>query len=259
MSRISFMNIEIDNLTMDETLSAVDDLIRQNKNSFVVTPNVDHIVKLNTNEKLKAAYSEADLILTDGKPLIWASKLFRTPIKEKISGSDLFPELCKFAAEHHYKMFFLGAKDGVAAKAANILKKKYDGLEIVGCYSPAVGFEKDPKEIENIAQMVLHAKPHILILAFGCPKQEIFALDYRNKLQVPISFCLGASLDFAAGYVKRAPRWMSNIGLEWLYRLYQEPRRMFKRYVLEDWKFAKMFIKYWNAGLRENPVNQKTT
>ena len=121
MSRIKFMNIEIDNLTMAEALLAVDDLIRQKKNAFVVTPNVDHIVKLDTNEKLKAAYSEADLILTDGKPLIWASKLLcQYSIKEKVSGSDFFPELCKFASEKHYKMFFLGAKEGVAAKAADI-------------------------------------------------------------------------------------------------------------------------------------------
>ena len=241
------MNIEIDNLTMDETLLAIDDLIQQNKNAFVVTPNVDHIVKLNTNKKLKAAYSEADLILTDGKPLIWASRLLcQHPIKEKISGSDLFPELCKFAAEKHYKMFFLGAKEGVAVKAAEILKNRYHGLDVVGCYSPEFGFEKNPQEIEKIVQKIQLAKPQILILAFGCPKQEIFALDYREKLQVPISLCLGASLDFAAGCVKRAPRWMSNVGLEWLYRIYQEPRRMLKRYVLEDWKFAKMFIKYWN-------------
>jgi len=243
------MNIEIDNLTMAEALLAVDDLIHQKKNAFVVTPNVDHIVKLDTNEKLKAAYSEADLILTDGKPLIWASKLLcQYSIKEKVSGSDFFPELCKFASEKHYKMFFLGAKEGVAAKAADILKKTYHGLDIVGCYSPANGFEKNPQEIEKIVQMIQLAKPHILILALGCPKQEIFAFDYREKLQVPISFCLGASLDFAAGYVKRAPRWMSDVGLEWLYRLNQEPLRMFKRYVLEDWKFAKMFIKYWNVS-----------
>lgn len=249
MCRIKFMNTEIDNLTMAETLSAVDDLIRQNKDAYVVTPNVDHIVKLETNEKLKAAYSEADLILTDGKPLVWASRLYRNPIKEKVSGSDLFPELCKFAAERHYKMFFLGAKEGVAAKAAEILKAKYDGLEIVGCYSPAIGFEKNSEEIENIARMVQRANPHILILALGCPKQEIFAYEFRKKFHVPVSFCLGATLDFAAGNVKRAPRWMADAGLEWVYRIYQEPARMFKRYVLEDWRFVKLFVKYWNKAL----------
>ena len=244
MSRIKFMNIEIDNLTMTETLSAIEDLIQQKKNAYVVTPNVDHIVKIESNEQLKAAYSEASLILTDGKPLMWASKLYRTPIKEKISGSDLFPKLCKLAAERHYTMFFLGAREGVALKAAENLKRKYPGLDVVGCYSPPMGFEKNPEELDKIEGLLKDAKPHILIVALGCPKQELFIHRFRDKLNVPISFCLGATLDFEAGNIKRAPRWMANAGLEWLFRIYQEPKRMFKRYVLEDWRFVKLFVKY---------------
>lgn len=245
MSRIKFMNTEIDNLTMEETLQVVDILIQKQKNAYVVTPNVDHIVKLESNENLKKAYSEADLILADGKPLIWASKIYRKPIKEKISGSDLFPELCKHSAKKNYKMFFLGAKEGVAAKAAEKLKEKYKGLEIVGCYSPPMGFENDSVELDKITSLVKSVNPHILILALGCPKQEIFAHQYRNVFNVPLTFCLGATLDFEAGNVKRAPHWMANAGLEWAYRMYKEPKRMFKRYVLEDWKFAKLFVKYW--------------
>ena len=253
MCRIKFMNTEIDNLTMSETLSSIEDLIQQKKNAYVVTPNVDHIVKLESNEKLKAAYSEAALILTDGKPLIWASKLYRTPIKEKISGSDLFPELCKLSASRHYTMFFLGAREGVALKAAENLKKKYNGLDIVGCYSPPVGFEKDSAELDKIEKMIKDANPHILIVALGCPKQESFIHQFRNRLNVPISFCLGATLDFEAGNVKRAPRWIANAGLEWAYRIYQEPRRMFRRYVLEDWIFAWLLVKYLNNCKKNRP------
>lgn len=245
MCRIKFMNTEIDNLTMTETLLVIDELIQKNKNAYVVTPNVDHIVKLEKNEDLKNAYSEADLILTDGKPLVWASRLYRNPIKEKISGSDLFPELCKLAAEKHYSMFFLGAKEGVAARAAENLKIQYPGLDVVGCYAPPWGFENDSVELDRIEKMIKDANPHILILALGCPKQEIFAHQFRNRFNVPVSLCLGATLDFSAGNVKRAPRWMANVGLEWLYRLCQEPKRMFKRYVLEDWKFAGLLFKYW--------------
>ena len=247
MCRIKFMNIEIDNLTMAETLSAIEDLIRQKKNAYIVTPNVDHIVKLETNALLKASYSEANLILTDGKPLVWASKIYRKPIKEKISGSDLFPELCKLAAEKHYSMFFLGAKEGVAARAAEKLKNQFPGLDVVGCYAPPWDFENDSAELDKIEKMIKDVNPHILILALGCPKQEIFAYQFRNRFNVPVSLCLGATLDFSAGNVKRAPRWMANAGLEWLYRLYQEPRRMFKRYVLEDWKFAGLFVKYYRS------------
>ena len=246
MSRIKFMNTEIDNLTMSETLSAIEDLIQQRKNAYVVTPNVDHIVKLESNEKLKASYSEADLILTDGMPLIWASKIYRTPIKEKISGSDLFPELCKLAAEKHYSMFFLGAKEGVAAKAAEKLKVHFPDLKITGCYAPPFGFESNPKELEKIEHLIKEANPHILILALGCPKQEVLAHQFRNLFGVPITLCLGASLDFTAENVKRAPLWMRKAGIEWIYRLYQEPIRMFKRYILEDWKFGLLFVKYFH-------------
>jgi len=249
MSRIKFMNTEIDNLTMSEALSAIEDLIQQRKNAYVVTPNVDHIVKLEKNEKLKASYSQADLILTDGMPLIWASKLYRTPLKEKISGSDLFPELCNLAAQKHYSMYFLGAREGVAAKAAEKLKKKYPELEIVGCYAPPWGFENDPTELNKIEKQIQNVKPHILVLALGCPKQEIFAHQFRNRLNVPITLCIGASLDFAAENVKRAPLWMRKAGVEWVYRLYQEPVRMFKRYILEDWKFGLLFLKYWKQSI----------
>lgn len=249
MSRIKFMNTEIDNLTMTEALSAIEDLIQQKKNAYVVTPNVDHIVKLESNELLKASYAEADLILTDGKPLIWASQLYHTPIKEKISGSDLFPELCKLAAQKHYSMFFLGAREGIAATAAEKLNEQLPNLNIVGCYAPPLGFENDPNELKKIEKNIKEANPQILILALGCPKQEILAYQLRKQFNVPITLCLGATLDFAAGYIKRAPCWMRNAGLEWLYRLYREPIRMFKRYILEDWKFIGLFFKYFGNAV----------
>ena len=143
MARIKFMNTEIDNLTMVETLNAIEALIKQNKNAYVVTPNVDHIVQLEAGGELHEVYKNADLILADGKPLLWIAKWYGTPIKEKISGSDLFPRLCEMAAKKGYKMFFLGAAEGVAAKAADNLMKRFNGLDVVGTYSPPYGFEKD--------------------------------------------------------------------------------------------------------------------
>lgn len=244
MARIKFMNTEIDNLTMKETLDEIDKLILKNDKSYVVTPNVDHIVMLETDVELKNIYRDASLILTDGKPLLWISKWYKTPIKEKISGSDLFPLLCEMAAKKGYSMFFLGAAEGVAAKAAENLKKKYNGLKIVGTYSPPYGFEKDEIESEKIIDMVKEAHPDILILGLGCPKQEKFVYHYCKDLGVPISLGLGASLDFEAGNIRRAPKWMSNHGLEWLYRLIKEPKRMFKRYIIDDCKIVKLIIKY---------------
>lgn len=230
MSRIKFMNIEIDNLTMQEALSSIEKLIQEKKNAYVVTPNVDHIVRIEKDSELKKAYENADLILTDGKPLLWIANWHGTPIKEKISGSDLFPRLCQMASEKGYSMFFLGAAEGIAAKAAENLTKKNPRLNIVGTYSPPFGFESKPEEIEKIKNQIKRTHPEILVIGLGCPKQEKFMYHYCNELEVPISLGLGASFDFEAGNIKRAPRWMSNHGLEWLYRITQDPKRLVKRY-----------------------------
>lgn len=244
MAKMKFMNIEIDNLTMQETLHIIEQLIREKKHAYVVTPNVDHIVRLECDTELQKAYKNATLVLTDGKPLLWIAKLYRTPIKEKISGSDLFPCLCEMAAQKGYKMFFLGAAEGVAEKAAENLTKRFKGLKVVGTYSPPFGFEVNCGEIEKIKAMIRSVKPDILIVGLGCPKQEKFMYNHCKALEVPISFGLGASFDFEAGNIKRAPRWMSNNGLEWLYRITQDPKRMMKRYLVDDRKIFGLVIKY---------------
>lgn len=244
MTRINFMNTEIDNLTMDETLIEIDKLIRLNGCAYVVTPNVDHIVQLERDEELKRVYENASLILADGKPLIWISKFYKTPIKEKISGSDLFPKVCDLAAKKGFTMYLLGAAEGVAAKAAKNLMQKYKGLNIVGTYSPPFGFEKDKKELDRIKQQIQKVHPDILIVGLGCPKQEKFMYHHCKELGVPISFGLGASIDFEAGNIKRAPKWMSEHGLEWLYRITQDPKRLAKRYLVDDMKIFSLAIRY---------------
>lgn len=246
MARVPFMNTQIDNYTMEEAIDAIDRLICQDKNGYVVTPNIDHIVKLESDQLLQKVYADADIILTDGKPMIWMSKLYGTPIKEKVSGSDLFPNLCRLAAGKGYRVFLLGAAEGVAAKAALNLQNKFPGLIIAGTYSPPFGFEKDEKELQNILRIVTEAKPHILIVGLGCPKQEKFIYNYRNKLNVPVSLGLGASIDFEAGILKRAPKWMADHGFEWFYRIVQDPKRMAKRYFVDDMKIIRLFFKYYS-------------
>lgn len=248
MARMKFMNTEIDNLTMEETLQAIDQLIQENKSAYVVTPNVDHIVQLETNKELQDVYENASLILTDGKPLLWIAKWYGTPIKEKISGSDLFPLLCEMAAKKGYKMFFLGAAEGVAAKAAENLGNRFRGLQVVGTYSPPFGFEKNHEEMEKIKKMIKEANPEILIVGLGCPKQEKFMYHHSKELDVPVSFGLGASFDFEAGNIKRAPKWMADHGLEWLFRITQDPKRLVKRYLVDDLKIFELAIKYRGRG-----------
>lgn len=244
MARIKFMNTCIDNLTMSETLNEIDKLIQKKKCSYVVTPNVDHIVRLEKDEELQKVYKNASLILTDGKPLIWISKWYKTPIKEKISGSDLFPRVCQLAANKNYTIYLLGAAEGVADTAARNLMKKYPGLNIVGTYSPPFGFEKNKQEMNKIKTQIQDVHPDILIVGLGCPKQEKFMYYHCKELGVPISFGLGASIDFEAGNIKRAPKWMSNHGLEWLYRFSKEPKRLFKRYFVDDLKIIQVARKY---------------
>lgn len=244
MTRIKFMNTNIDNLTMAETLNEIDKLIQKKNCSYVVTPNVDHIVRLEKDEELQKVYKNASLILTDGKPLIWISKWYKTPIKEKISGSDLFPRVCQLAANKNYTMYLLGAAEGVADTAAKNLMKKYPGLNVVGTYSPPFGFEKNEQEMNKIKTQIQEVHPDILIVGLGCPKQEKFMYYHCKELGVPISFGLGASIDFEAGNIKRAPKWMSNHGLEWLYRFSKEPKRLFKRYFVDDLKIIQVARKY---------------
>ncbi|MGU9283463.1 WecB/TagA/CpsF family glycosyltransferase [Clostridium perfringens] len=244
MSRMNFLNTEIDNLTMNEAIDKAEKLILNKKPSYVITPNVDHIVKLESDKEFQNVYKNADLILTDGMPLIWISKMKGNPIKEKISGSDFFPKLCERAAEKGYSLFLLGAAEGVAAKAAENLKEKYKGLNIVGTYSPSYGFEKKDNEIEKIMKMINEVNPDILAVGLGAPKQEKFIYKYREELNVPISLAIGASIDFEAGNISRAPKWMQNYGLEWFYRLCKEPKRMFKRYIVDDLKIIKIIFKH---------------
>lgn len=244
MNRIRFLNTQVDNLTMTEAINEIDKLVQKRVPSYVVTPNVDHIVKLEKDEEFKNVYKNADLILTDGMPLIWISKLKGNPIKEKVSGSDLFPKVCKLASDKGYSIFLLGAAEGVADKAAEKLKNKYKGLNIAGTYSPSYGFEKKNDEIEKIIKIINECKPDILAVGLGAPKQEKFLYKYKDKLNVPISLAVGASIDFEAGNIERAPIWMQKSGLEWFYRLCKEPKRMFKRYIIDDIKIISIMKKY---------------
>lgn len=244
--RMKFLNIEIDNVNMEEAINEVKNLIEAPGYHYVVTPNVAHIVSLEKDLEFQKVYKDADLILTDGMPLIWISKLYKTPIKEKVSGSDIFPLICAMAVEKEYKVFILGAAEGVAAKAAENLKNKCPGLQVVGTYSPPYGFEKDNNEVEKVVDIVNNANPHILFVGLGAPKQEKFIHKYKEQLKVPISLGIGAAIDFEAGNVKRAPKWMQKSGLEGFYRFVKEPKRMFKRVFIDDFKIFPLVFKYRN-------------
>ena len=244
MEKQAFLNTYVNNVSMKETVKSIENMIESNKKSYIVAVNVDVIMKIEKDQYLKKITDDADMVLVDGKPLIWISKLYHRPIKEKISGSDLVPVLCKTAAEKNYSIFIIGGKDGVAEKAKENLERTYPGISVKGTYSPPIGFEKDEEELKKINDMISLSHPDILIACFGCPKQEKWIYENYHKYDAAVSVCAGATVDFLAGNVKRAPRWMSTHGLEWFYRFLQEPKRMFKRYFIDDIKILRLILKY---------------
>lgn len=244
MEKMKFLNTYVSNVTMDETIAEIEKYIKEDKKRYIVAINVDVVVKIENDKELQEATNKADMVLADGKPLIWISKYYKRPIKEKISGSDLVPLLCKRAAEKRYSIYILGGADGIAEQAKKNLEEQYPAIRIVGTYAPPFGFEKDQAELDKINQMISEKTPDLLIACFGCPKQEKFIYRNIDKYDAKVSVCAGATVDFLAGNVKRAPKWMSEHGLEWFYRFLKEPKRMFKRYFVDDLKILKLMRKY---------------
>lgn len=244
MEKQALLNTYVNNVDMSETICAIEEMIASKNKSYIVAINVDVVMKIENDSYLKKIVDDADMVLVDGKPLVWISKLHKRPVKAKISGSDLVPELCKVAQKKKYTIFIIGGKDGIAEKAKANLEKKLPDIEIVGVYAPPFGFEKNQDELDRINAMISDVYPDLLIACFGCPKQEKWIYENIDKYDAKVTICAGATVDFLAGNVKRAPRWMSDHGLEWFYRLLQEPKRMFKRYLIDDVKILRLVRKY---------------
>lgn len=244
MYKQPLLNTYVNNVDMNETLSAIDEMIASGKKSYTVAINVDVVMKIENDSYLKEVTDNADMVLVDGKPLVWIAKLYKRPVKAKISGSDLVPLLCKRAVEKGYSIFVIGGKDGIAKRAKYNLEKELSGIKIVGTYAPPIGFEKDDKELDKINRMISDAQPDLLIACFGCPKQEKWIYENYQKYDAIVSICAGATVDFLAGNVNRAPHWMSESGLEWFYRFLMEPKRLFKRYFFDDIKILRLVWKY---------------
>ncbi len=242
---VNVCGVGVTNVTMDEAVAAIDGLIRERRHAFVATPNTDHVVNIARDAEFRRIYRDAALVLADGMPLLWIAKLLGTPLKEKVSGSDLFPRLCEVAAQKQHRLFFLGGRPGAADGAAEILRRRHPGLQIAGVYSPPLGFEKDPAENAGIVRMIRDSRPDILFVGLGSPKQERWIAGHKDDVGVPVSIGIGVSFEFVAGMVRRAPRWMQNAGMEWLWRLMMEPGRLWKRYLVNDTYLIVLFLRQW--------------
>ena len=249
MEKQPLLNTYVNNVNMTETLNEICKLVDKKQKSYIVAVNVDVVMKMEQDKYLKKITDDADLTLVDGMPLVWIARWHKHPVKAKISGADLVPELCKVAAERGYSIFIIGGAEGVADKAKDNLQEKHNGIKIVGTYSPPFGFEKDKQELQKINKMISDVHPDLVIACLGCPKQEKWIYENYQKYDGTVSICAGATVDFLAGNVNRAPEWMSEHGLEWLYRFSQEPKRLFKRYFVDDVKVLGLVWKYHDKGL----------
>ncbi len=245
--RVRLLGLDFTACGMDALLDAAMSHARNREPAAVVFLNTDVVVKAETDALLREMVGKAEYVLADGMPLIWISKLLRRPLPEKVSGSDFVPRLCARAAEEGRSVFFAGGSGESVQKACARLRQQYPALRVDGC-SPPMGFERDPGQVEAVCRAIRAAQPDILVACLGCPKQEKFVYENRERYGVPVSVCAGATVDFLSGAVRRCPAWMSRCGLEWFYRFLQEPRRLFRRYFVEDMQILRLILKYWKEA-----------
>jgi N-acetylglucosaminyldiphosphoundecaprenol N-acetyl-beta-D-mannosaminyltransferase len=248
--RIHIGHVPVDAVTMDQTVDDIEAMITSGEGGSVFTPNVDHVVLADEDEQLRHAYETVSLSIPDGMPILWASRLLGTPLPEKVSGSDLVLPLMARASVRGFRVYLLGGAEGVAEQAAERLHARFPGLTICGMSSPRVAVDDaEPVRAEQVAR-VKETHPAIVLVAFGAPKQEVWIRDAAPALRPCVLLGIGASLDFIAGVAQRSPAWMSNAGLEWLYRLGKEPRRLWRRYLLRDPKFLAILARTASASRR---------
>jgi N-acetylglucosaminyldiphosphoundecaprenol N-acetyl-beta-D-mannosaminyltransferase len=245
---ISLHHVRIHAIDEQKCIAHILGEVQAGRGGFVVTPNVDHIFRCGRDVSFAALVAEADVVVADGMPLVWASRLQGTPLPQRVAGSDLISSLSAAAAEHGKSIFLLGGEPGTADAAAAVLCGRHPQLKIAGKLCPPPGFEKDEAAVQEIVSQLHAAGPDIVFVALGSPKQERLIDRIRRGLPGTWWLGVGVSFSFLCGDVRRAPPWMRTWGLEWIHRLKQEPRRLFKRYLIVGVPFA--FWLLMQAGIR---------
>ena len=246
--KIEILGVNIDSLTFDETIEKIKQNIQNGSKINHVVVNAGKYVLMQNDSKLYKSVLECDLINADGQSVVWASKFLNNPLPERVAGIDLMEALVKVAFEMNFKCFFLGAKEEVVSKVVEIYSEIYSRDLIAGYRN---GYFNENEEAE-IANYISNCQPDILFVAINSPKKEIFLNRYKSIIEVNFIMGVGGSFDVIAGLTKRAPIWMQNAGLEWFYRLIQEPGRMWRRYVIGNAKFIMLIIKQ-KMGIYNNP------
>lgn len=226
---VEVMGVPLTPLTMKQTLTAIGRLIEEGRPRFLVSANLNYAMLTDTDPELREVNARAAMVLADGMPLVWASKLRGGPVRERVAGSDLLFELAAEAARQGWRVFLMGGQPGIAARAGEALTERFPGLQIVGVEVPPFR-PMTEEELDGLASRVRAAQPDLLIAAFSQPRGEKWIDANCERLGVPVAIQMGAALDFAAGNVRRAPHWVKVTGLEWAFRLWVEPRRLAGRY-----------------------------
>ncbi len=231
---IVMMGVPLDQLNTAQALEIVSEMIASRNPHLLATANVDFLAQVQSDETLRRILVDADLILCDGTPLVWMSRWLGDPLPERLAGSDLVPLLLDLAQVNGHRVFFLGGRDEVIAIAEGRIRERWPDLQIAGMYSPPFA-PMDQMDHAGICRRIRESNADMLFVSFGCPKQEKWlAMNFRDA-GVPVAMGVGATIDFLAGTVKRAPVWMRKTGLEWVFRVVQEPRRLAHRYWTDIW------------------------
>ena len=252
---IALLGVPFDNVTTADTIALIEQMVASGQPHYLATANVDFLVQAMHDVELRRILIDAHLVLCDGTPLLWASRLLGNPLPERVAGSDLVPLLLKIAADKGYRVFFLGGSVQSTNTAIAKLREQFPTLAVAGHYSPPFAdlLEMDHEEI---SRRIIEADPDMLFVSFGCPKQEKWISMHYRSLRVPVSVGVGGTIDFLAGTTKRAPKWMQRSGLEWVFRLVQEPRRLFKRYAKDMYWFSIGLANQWMEMRNRAKSNQ---
>jgi N-acetylglucosaminyldiphosphoundecaprenol N-acetyl-beta-D-mannosaminyltransferase len=237
--RMRLMGAPIDVVTEAVAVRAIIEAAERGEGHWTVTANLDHIRRYHTESDQRRLIDEADLVVADGMPLIWASRLAGEPLPERVSGSSMVWSICQAARSHGQSLFLLGGDLGVAELAADVFRETYPGLDIAGTACPPMGFESNEREIARIRRLVAEASPDIVFVALGFPKQDSLIRLLRSSLPRSSFLGVGISLSYVTGELSRPPTWICQLGLEWAYRLWQEPtRRLARRYLVDGLPFG---------------------